>query len=144
MECKKCQGPRIVKAGRIRGYQRYKCNDCRYFFTETPLRGHPMQEKLLSLQLYASGLSLRRIGHLLKVSQVSVQKWIQKLVPALCPKIKPEGRVLVMELDEMWHYLNSKKTNSGSGKLCVVIPVDSSIGNLGVVIEPSYKSSSTD
>jgi len=89
----------------------------------------------LSLQLYASGLSLRRIGYLLQVSQVTIQKWIQKLVPELCPKLRPEGRVLVMELDEMWHYLQSKKTNSGSGKLCVVIPVDSLTGNLGIVIE---------
>lgn len=135
MECKKCKGSKVVKAGFVRECQRYKCKDCKYYFTDTPLRGHPLHEKLLSLQLYASGLSLRRIGYLLQVSQVTIQKWLQKLVPELCPKLKPEGRVLVMELDEMWHYLQSKKTNSGSGRLCVVIPVDSLIGNLGVVIE---------
>jgi hypothetical protein len=94
-----------------------------------------LQEKLLSLQLYVSGLSLRRIGYLLQVFQVTIQKWLQKLVLNLCLKLKPEGRALVMELDEMRHYLQSKKTNSGSGKLCVVIPVDSLTGNLGVVIE---------
>jgi transposase len=135
MECKKCKGSKAVKAGFVRKSQRYKCKDCGYYFTNTPLRGHPYHEKLLSLQLYASGLSLRRIGYLLQVSQVTVQKWIQKLVPELCPKLQPEGRVLVMELDEMWHYLKSKKTNSGSGKLCVVIPVDSLTGSLGIVIE---------
>ena len=135
MNCKKCGTDKIVKAGFVRGYQRYKCKGCGYYFTDTPLRGHSFQEKLLSLQLYASGLSLRRIGYLLHVSQVTIQKWIQKLVPELCPKLQPEGRVLVMELDEMWHYLHSKKTNFGSGKLCVVIPVDSLTGNLGVVIE---------
>jgi transposase-like protein len=135
MNCKKCNANKIVKAGFVRGYQRYKCKECEYYFTDTPARGHSFQEKLLSLQLYASGLSLRRIGYLLHVSQVTIQKWVQKLVPELCPKLQPEGRVLVMELDEMWHYLHSKKTNSGSGKLCVVIPVDSLTGNLGVVIE---------
>lgn len=135
MNCKKCNTNRAVKAGFVRKCQRYKCKECGYFFTDTPPRGHSFQEKLLSLQLYASGLSLRRIGYLLHVSQVTIQKWIQKLVPELCLKLRPEGRVLVMELDEMWHYLHSKKTNSGSGKLCVVIPVDSLTGNLGVVIE---------
>lgn len=135
MKCKKCETIKVIKAGFIRKHQRYKCKECGYFFTDTPLRGHPYHEKLLGLQLYASGLSLRRIGYLLKVSQVAVQKWIQKLVPTLCPKLQPKGRVLVMELDEMWHYLNSKKTNSGSGRLIVVVPVDSLTGNVGVVIE---------
>ncbi len=135
MECKKCNKNNVIKAGFVRSCQRFKCKDCVYYFTDTPTRGHPLHEKLLSLQLYASGLSLRRIGYLLQVSQVTIQKWIQKLVPELCPKLQPEGRVLVMELDEMWHYLQSKKTNSRSGKLCVVIPVDSLTGNLGVVIE---------
>jgi transposase len=138
MKCKKCKGNKIVKAGFVRGYQRYKCKECLYYFTDTPIRGHSLCEKLLSLQLYASGLSLRRIGYLLQVSQVTIQKWIQKLVPELCPKLQPEGRVLVMEMDEMWHYLQSKKTNSGYGKLCVVIPVDLLTGNLGVVIEKPW------
>lgn len=101
MNCKKCNTNKTVKAGFVRGYQRYKCKGCAYYFTDTPVRGHSFQEKLLSLQLYASGLSLRRIGYLLHVSQVTIQKWIQKLVPELCPKLQPEGRVLVMELDEI-------------------------------------------
>ena len=138
MLCKRCDSDRIVKAGIVREIQRYKCKSCLYYFTDTPKRGLPLSKKLLGLHLYASGLSLRRIGKLLSVTQVAVQKWVQQLVPVLCPKIKPEGRVVVMELDEMWHYLHSKKTNSGFGRLIVSIPVDSLIGNVGIVIkEPS-------
>jgi transposase len=135
MNCKRCASANTVKAGFVRKKQRYRCGQCSYSFTDTPLRGKPMENKLLCLQLYSSGLSMRRIAFLLKISAVSVQRWIQKLVPILCPKVQPEGRVLVMELDEMWHYLHSKKTNSGSGKLIVSIPVDSLTGNVGVVIE---------
>jgi hypothetical protein len=48
------------------------------------------------------------------------------------------GQAVVVELDEMWHYLRSKKTNFGSGRLIVAIPVNSLTGNVGVVIkEPS-------
>jgi hypothetical protein len=55
---------------------------------------------------------------------------------------KPEPReVVVVELDEMWHYLCSKKTNFGYGRLIVEIPVSSLIGNVGIVIrEPSHDS----
>ena len=136
MNCKRCESSKIVKAGLVRSLQRYKCKDCSYYFTNTPVRGMPLSTKLLGLQLYASGLSLRRTGKLLNVSQVAIQKWIQILVPLLCPKIQPEGRVVVMELDEMWHYIHSKKTNFGSGRLIVSIPVDSLIGNMGIAIEP--------
>ncbi len=86
MECKKCKGSKVVKAGFVRGCQRYKCKDCGYYFTDTPPRAHPLNEKLLSFQLYASDLYLGRIGYLLQVSQVTIQKWLQKLVPELYPQ----------------------------------------------------------
>lgn len=88
---------------------RWSARDVRaYLLLRQVYKGSPAM-KLLSLQLYASGLSLRRIGFLLKVSQVAVQRWLKKLIPALCPKLEPQGRILVMELDEMWHHLHSKK-----------------------------------
>jgi hypothetical protein len=41
----------------------------------------------------------------------------------------------------MWHYLRSKKTNFGYGRLIVTIPVNSLTGNVGIVIkEPSPES----
>jgi len=129
MKCKRCKDTEIGKAGQVRGLQRYVCKSCRYYFTLTPPRGKTQQEKLLALHLYASGLSLRKIGKLIGVSQVAIQKWIQALVPQLCPKLKPEGQVVIIELDEMWHYFKKKKTSSESGKHFAVIQVDLSTGN---------------
>ena len=54
MYCKKCNTNKIVKAGFVRRYQRYKCKECDYYFTDTPVRGHSFQEKLLSLLLYTT------------------------------------------------------------------------------------------
>lgn len=129
MECKRCKHTESMKAGRVRGLQRYTCKNCGYYFTLTPPRGKTQKEKLLALHLYASGLSFRKIGNLLGVSQVAIQKWVQTLVPQLCPKLMPEGQVVIMELDEMWHYLKKNKTNSGSGKHFAVIQVDLSTGS---------------
>jgi hypothetical protein len=45
---------------------------------------------------------------------------------------KPEpDEAVVVEIDEMWQYLSSKKTNFGSGRLLVAVPVDSLTGNVG-------------
>ncbi|MDR2573772.1 MAG: IS1 family transposase, partial [Desulfovibrio sp.] len=31
-ECKNCKSAKVVKSGKIRGKQRYKCKDCAYNF----------------------------------------------------------------------------------------------------------------
>ncbi len=144
MSCKKCQSNDCVKAGFIRGLQRYKCKECSSYFTLTPPRHKDLSQKLLGLHLYLSGMSLRAIGKVMRVSQVAVMTWVKTLVPQICPKVEPQGRVMVMELDEMWHYLKKSPTSSGSGRLIAAIPVDSLIGNVGVVIEKPVNDFLTD
>src|SRR5215210_1552 len=53
---------------------------------------------------------MNRTAKLLGVSTPSVMTWIEQFAKDHAPKPEPEGRALVIELDEMWHYLK-KKTN---------------------------------
>ena len=55
--------------------------------------------------LYVSGLSMNRTAKLLGVSTPSVMTWIEQFAKDYAQKPEPEGRALVIELDEMWHYL---------------------------------------
>ena len=48
---------------------------------------------------------------------------------------EPQTDTVVLELDEMWHYLKKKSRNSGFGKLCVVIPENSSDGSVVIGIK---------
>jgi hypothetical protein len=49
---------------------------------------------------------------------------------------KPDpAEAVIVELDELWHYLTSQKTNSGYGRLIVAIPVSSLTGNVGIEIK---------
>lgn len=133
--CKRCDSSQTHKNGHVRKMQRHKCRSCGYSFTQTPPRGESMEKKLTALTLYASGLSINKIAGLLKVSPPAVLRWIRKLGSSLCPKPQPtDGQVLIMQLDEMWHYLQSKKTNSGSGRLMICMEKDWLIGNAGIVI----------
>jgi transposase len=68
-----------------------------------------------------------------KVTTPAVLRWVRLFAEKSYEKPEPAEAVIV-ELDEMWHYLGSKKTNSGSGKLIVAVPLDSLTGNVGVVI----------
>ena len=88
----------------------------------------------MAVTLYTMGLSLNAIARLFKVSTPAVLRWIRLFAEKVYEKPEPREAVVV-ELDEMWHYLHSKKTNYGSGKLIVALPVNSLIGNVGIVIK---------
>ncbi len=105
LQCKRCGSARYVKNGLMRGKQRYLCKGCGLNFTDTPARGKPLAMKAAAVLLYVSGLSMNRTARLLGVSTPTVQAWLEQFAQAYPHKPEPEGRAVVIELDEMWHYL---------------------------------------
>ena len=77
------------------------------------------QEKLVAVWLYAHGLSFRTIAKLLKVSARSVFVWVKAFAEKNYAKPEPANAEVIIELDEMWHFLGSKKDKFGYGKLTV-------------------------
>src|SRR5919205_2791177 len=88
LRCKRCGSEEYVKNGMMRGKQ--------------------LAIKAAAVLLYVSGLSMNRTAKLLGVSTPTVQAWLEQFAAAYAQKPEPEGRAVVIELDEMWHYL--KKT----------------------------------
>lgn len=125
VKCKGCQGKKVTKNGFVRGEQRYLCKTCGLNFIEGDERGKvPFSLKEQALKLYISGLSMNRIAHLLNVSTPAVLRWIKAFAKKFGQRPKPEGSIIILELDEMWHYIHSKKTKSGSGRLMTVTTTD--------------------
>ena len=121
LRCKGCGGEEHVKNGFMRGKQRYRCKACGLNFTDTPPRGLPLRLKVEAVLLYVSGLSMNRTAKLLGVSTPSVMTWIERFAEVYGQKPEPEGRAVVVELDEMWHFLKKRPTSSGSGRLGIVL-----------------------
>ena len=111
--CKRCGSAKHVKNGLMRGKQRYLCKTCGLTFTDTPARGKPLALKAAAVLLYVSGLSMNRTAKLLGVSTPSVMAWIERFAEVHAQKPEPEGRAIVVELDEMWHFL--KKAGQALG-----------------------------
>ena len=72
----------------------------------------------------------------------TIQAWIERFAKAYAHKPEPEGRALVIELDEMWHYLKKSPRSSGSGRLGIVLQADWLTGNAAVAIAPRWNASS--
>ncbi len=99
--------------GMMRGHQRYLCKGCSLNFTDTPARRKPLALKAAAVLLYVSGLSINRTAKLLGVSTPTIQAWLEQFAAAYAQKPEPEGRAVVIELDEMWHYLKKVRTALG-------------------------------
>lgn len=134
--CKRCGSAKHVKNGLMRGKQRYLCKTCGLAFTDTPARGKPLALKAAAVLLYVSGLSMNRTAKLLGVSTPTVEAWLEQFAAAYAHKPEPEGRAVVIERDEMWHYLKKSHNRSGSGKLGIVLQANWWTGNAAVVTRP--------
>ncbi len=144
LRCKGCGSEEHVKNGFTRGKQRYWCKACGLNLTDTPPRGLPLRLKVEAVLLYLSGVSMNRTAKLLGVSTPTVQAWIERFAEVYAQKPEPEGRAVVVELDEMWHFLKKRPTNFGSGRLGIVLRDGSSTGSWAVVARPPASGCSND
>src|SRR5690348_16793918 len=136
LRCKRCGGGEHVRSGLTRGKQRYRCEACGLNFTDTPPRGMPLRVKVTAVLLYLSGLSMNRTAKLLGVSTPSVMTWIEQFAAVYAQEPEPEGRAVVVALDEMWHCLKKRPANSASGRLGIAPRAGSTTGSWGVVTGP--------
>ena len=79
MKCYKCQSEENVKAGFIRGKQRYKCKSCGCFFSvEKKSDVKTVEQKNMALEMYHAGMGFRPIGRALGISYGTVFQWVKK------------------------------------------------------------------
>ena len=117
MHCPKCGSREKAKAGFVGKVQRWQCKNCPCKYTKSTVKGLGSSVWRLARELYASGLSLRRIGQLLGVSTVAVLKQIRKTDTSQA-RLAPQ-EVSVVELDELCTFLTQKNVKSGYGWLFV-------------------------
>ena len=79
-------------------------------------RGKPAATKRGAIALYCTGLSLNAVGRRLGVSAQSVMRWVRDHARDRCPKPGPSGRATVVEIDEVWHFVQKRPASSGFGR----------------------------
>lgn len=114
--CPACGGVRLIRSGHACGRQRWRCKGCGRQFTRTLPRGKPQAVKDEAVALYCTGLSMNAMGKRLGVSVQSVMRWVRDHARTRCPKPAPSGDTAVVELDEVWHFVQKKPASFGSGR----------------------------
>jgi hypothetical protein len=79
---------------------------------------------------------MNALAKMFGVQTSSILKWIRKFAKEHYEKPEPQGKAIIMELDEMWHYVKKNDANYGSGKLWIALQETSLTGNVGIAIKP--------
>jgi transposase-like protein len=116
--CPRCQSEHLEKNGHSKsGKQKYHCKDCDAYGTLNPTVAYPAERRAEILKAYQESSSLRGIERTFGVARQTVAKWLRQedeQQPAL-PPLETAQAGDVLELDELWSFVGSKKTNAGSG-----------------------------
>jgi transposase-like protein len=109
VSCKHCGSIRVIKYGIDSGKQTYNCKDCRARFVQDSLlkkaRFTP-ELVCLTLDLYFSGLSLRKIARNISdhfdvdINYSTIYTWIQKYIPQISEYV---NSLAPKELSDTWH-----------------------------------------
>jgi transposase-like protein len=117
-QCPHCEATeRQTTYGRTaRGSQRYKCRECARVYTPDPLPlGYP-DEKREAVRLYLEGVNFRRIGRILSVNHQPVINWINSYHASLPASALSVTAPQVVELDELFTFVRSKKRRPTSSR----------------------------
>jgi transposase len=113
-KCPQCrEKTRQIRNGYNRsGSQRYKCQYCGKKYTPFPKEhGYSREMRERAIKMYVDGINFRRIGRLLNVHHQSVINWVNAHVAHL-PDAPVPGQVEDVEMDELYTFISSKKTES--------------------------------
>ena len=84
MDCPRCFNNVYTKSGNAKCKPRYKCKSCNYRYTVAyKSTSKPPETRRLALEMYLEGMWFRQIGRILRISYVTVYKWIRKWVQFL-------------------------------------------------------------
>lgn len=120
--CPKCKAYHIVKSGKAKGRQRYKCNNCSYYFTVLK-KGKNIDPYFVikALQLYLEGVTFREIERILGVSHVSVMNWVRRYNVKAPENIEYHPTYKILTHQELLCFLTSKESLRSAG--CIITEV---------------------
>ena len=133
--CKKCGSDGIVMNGKVRYQQRYKCKSCGCNFIVGDKREKfSPPARALAVLLYGRGkASYGFIAKLFRVSPVAVMKLIKREADKL-PEPEVDSSIKEVSFDEMWHFVEQKKTSYGSGGQWSALEIRQLVGVSAIVL----------
>src|SRR5215813_9813995 len=110
--CPACQASdHQIKAGKhASGSQRYQCQNCGRKYAPAPApHSYPIAVRAQAVRLYVDGLGLRQIARQLGVVHQTIANWVAAYSDQLPEPPAPPQPVAVVEQDELFTFVGTKK-----------------------------------
>jgi len=123
-KCKFCESSKLVKNGKVRNLQRYRCNECRRSQVCGDSRvKYSNKIKYLALAMYLNSAGFRSIGRVLKVPFQLVHLWVKRagelVEEEAAKRTDPPREIPIMEMDELYTYIQKKSGKYEYGLLWI-------------------------
>jgi transposase-like protein len=122
--CKYCSSGLLVKNGRVRGLQRYRCNSCgkNQVLGDKRLK-YDNKTRYLALAMYLNSVGFRSIGRVLNVPFQLVHQWVRKagdlVEEEAAKRPNPSREIAILEMDELYTYVQKNSGKSEYGLLWI-------------------------
>lgn len=122
--CKFCNCNKLIRNGSVRGFQRYRCKECRRSQIDGDGRvRHSNKVKYMAIAMYLNSMGFRSIGRVLEVPFQLVHHWVRKAgesVEAEAAKIPAQSKeIAILEMDELFTYIQKKSGKNEYGLLLI-------------------------
>ena len=130
-------------AGKMNDKQRYRCKRCNHHYTlDDRRRKYTDAQRFQALLLFRKGLSLRSIAEIIGTNNVTILQWMCSIgryvkETILSQTIEVSESLDVIEIDEVWHYVEKNSKNYGFG-LLTLVPKDGSLPAKSVLVAPKH------
>ena len=110
--CPHCNSADICKNGHdYKGAQKYHCHQCKRYGRLTA-RGYREQEKALIMRTYQERVSMRGVERIFGTPRQTLARWLRDKatqLPALEIALAPAEADDLLELDELWSFVRTKR-----------------------------------
>ncbi len=123
-ECKFCSDRILVKSGKIRNQQRYKCKGCgKHQVAGDERIKYDNKTRYTALAMYLNSAGFRSIGRVLGVPFQLVHHWVRKagelVEEEAAKRPNPPREIPILEMDELYTYIQKKIGTSEYGLLWI-------------------------
>jgi len=123
-ECKYCGHNVLVKNGKVRKMQRFKCKQCRknQIVGDDRIK-YDNKTRYMALAMYLNSSGFRSIGRVLGIPFQLVHYWVKKagelVEEEAAKRPNPSKEIPILEMDELYTYIQKKSGKSEYGLLWI-------------------------
>jgi transposase-like protein len=119
MECPRCQGQDLRKAGAKDGAQRYRCRACGRYCTGRA-RKFSVETKAQAIDMYLNNVGIRKIARFVGASPAGVLRWIRKAHADIQARLAENPPIAsdepdIIEMDEIYTFVQKNSSERSSG-----------------------------